>query len=87
MRVPMAQLSFIISEEALGDPVGDAGTMRGQWQHLLKLSASRNVEVQVMPARRGFHPGKNGPFVVVESEMPQRSAPSRCAMASCGRRP
>lgn len=67
-RVPLAELSFIISEEALCDPVGDAKTMRDQWQRLLEVSAMRNIEVQVMPAKRGFHPDKNGPFVVGESK-------------------
>lgn len=67
-RVPLAELSFVIGEEALRDPVGDAEVMRGQWQRLQEVGALRNVEVQVMPARRGFHPGKNGPFVVVESK-------------------
>ncbi|MFF3314786.1 helix-turn-helix transcriptional regulator [Streptomyces sp. NPDC003035] len=66
-RVPLAELSFIISEEALRDPVGSPEVMRTQWQRLLEAAASRNVEVQVMPAQRGFHPGKNGPFVVVET--------------------
>ncbi|MFH9863011.1 helix-turn-helix domain-containing protein [Streptomyces sp. NPDC017202] len=66
-RVPLAELSFIVSEEALRDPVGGPEVMGEQWQRLLEVSALRNVEVQVMSARRGFHPGKNGPFVVVES--------------------
>jgi transcriptional regulator with XRE-family HTH domain len=66
-RVPLAELSFIISEEALRDPVGSPEVMRAQWQRLLDVAALRNVEVQVMPALRGFHPGKNGPFVVVET--------------------
>jgi transcriptional regulator with XRE-family HTH domain len=67
-RVPMAELSFIIGEEALCDPVGGPEVMRKQWQRLLEVSALRNVEVQIMPAGRGFHPGKNGPFVVVETK-------------------
>ncbi|MEU3364206.1 helix-turn-helix transcriptional regulator [Streptomyces pseudogriseolus] len=67
-RVPLAELSFIVSEEALRDPVGGPEVMGEQWQHLLEVGALRNVEVQVMPAGRGFHPGKNGPFVVVESD-------------------
>ncbi|MFG2561689.1 helix-turn-helix domain-containing protein [Streptomyces sp. NPDC048496] len=67
-RNPLAELSFIVSEEALRDPVGDAEVMRGQRQRLLEVNALRNVAVQVMPAGRGFHPGKNGPFVVVESK-------------------
>ncbi|MDX3358341.1 MULTISPECIES: helix-turn-helix transcriptional regulator [Streptomyces] len=66
-RLPLAELSFIINEEALRDPVGCPEVMRAQWLQLLELAALRNVEVQVMPAMRGFHPGKNGPFVVVET--------------------
>lgn len=67
-RVPLAELSFIIAEEALQNPVGDAEVMRGQWQHLLEVGASRNVEVQVMPAGSGFHSGLNGPFVLLETK-------------------
>ncbi|MFJ6650053.1 helix-turn-helix domain-containing protein [Streptomyces sp. NPDC091290] len=66
-RVPFAELSFVISEEALLDPVGSPKVMRAQWHRVLEVAVLRNVEVQVMPARRGFHPGKNGPFVVVET--------------------
>ncbi|MFJ3089904.1 helix-turn-helix domain-containing protein [Streptomyces sp. NPDC086838] len=66
-REPLAELSFIVGEEALRDPVGGPEVMRAQWQRLLKAGAMRNVEVQVMPAGRGFHPGKNGPFVVLET--------------------
>ncbi|MEV8592490.1 helix-turn-helix transcriptional regulator [Streptomyces sp. NPDC052012] len=66
-RVPLAELSFIVSEEALRDPVGGSEVMREQWERLLEIGSLRNVEIQVMPARRGFHPGKNGPFVVVET--------------------
>ncbi|MCP9985624.1 helix-turn-helix transcriptional regulator [Streptomyces sudanensis] len=66
-RVPLAELSFIMSEEALRNPVGDAGVMRGQWQRLLEVGALRNVEVQIMPAAPGFHSGLNGPFVVLET--------------------
>jgi len=67
-RVPMAELSFIISEDVLRNPVGDAAVMRGQWQRLLEAGASRNVGVQVMPAAPGFHAGLNGPFVMLETE-------------------
>ena len=67
-RVPLAELSFIIGEEALRNPVGDRDVMREQWQHLLKVGALRNVEVQVMPAACGFHSGLNGPFVVLETK-------------------
>ncbi|MFE7645868.1 helix-turn-helix domain-containing protein [Streptomyces phaeoluteigriseus] len=67
-RVPMAELSFIIGEEALRNPVGDGGVMREQWQHLLGVGHLRNVEVQVMPAATGFHSGLDGPFVALETK-------------------
>lgn len=67
-RVPMAELSFIVSEEALRNPVGDSEVMRGQWQRLLEVGGLRHVEVQVMPDAPGFHPGLNGPFVVLETD-------------------
>lgn len=70
-RMPLAELSFIIGEEALRNPVGDGEVMRRQWQHLLEVGAARNVEVQVMPAESGFHSGLNGPFVVLETKVHQ----------------
>ncbi|MEK8142525.1 helix-turn-helix transcriptional regulator [Streptomyces sp. M10(2022)] len=70
-RDPLAELSFIIGEEALRDPVGGVEVTRGQWEHLLEVSKLRNVEVQVMPALQGFHPGKNGPFVTVQTKAHQ----------------
>lgn len=66
-RVPMAELSFIVSEEALRNPVGGLEVMRAQWQRLLEVGTLRNVEVQVMPAGPGFHVGLDGPFVVLET--------------------
>ncbi|GGL79867.1 hypothetical protein GCM10010129_24380 [Streptomyces fumigatiscleroticus] len=71
-RVPLAELSFIVSEEALCDPVGGSEVMCGQWRHLLEVNMSRNAEVQVMPASPGFHSGLNGPFVVVGTVERQR---------------
>ncbi|MFD5657613.1 helix-turn-helix domain-containing protein [Streptomyces hirsutus] len=71
-RDPMAELSFIIGEEALRNPVGDPEVMRGQWQRLLVAGALRNVEVQVMPTGAGFHVGLDGPFVLVETKDLQR---------------
>lgn len=67
-RVPLAELSFIVSEEALRNPVGEAEVMRGRWRRLLEVGLMRNVEVQVMPAAPGFHAGLNGPFVVLETD-------------------
>ncbi|WP_405688970.1 helix-turn-helix domain-containing protein [Streptomyces sp. NBC_00057] len=67
-RDPLAELSFIIGEEALRNPVGGGEVMRKQWQRLLEVGSLRSVEVQVMPAGLGFHPGLDGPFVLVETK-------------------
>ncbi|MFJ9039090.1 helix-turn-helix domain-containing protein [Streptomyces sp. NPDC102406] len=67
-RVPLAELSFIIGEEALRNPVGGSEVLRGQWQHLLQVGALRNVEVQIMPAASGFHSGLNGSFVALQTQ-------------------
>lgn len=66
-RDPLAELSFIIGEEALRNPVGSVEVVREQRQHLLEVGALRNVEVQVMPTGGGFHTGLDGPFVLVET--------------------
>ncbi|MER5633516.1 helix-turn-helix domain-containing protein [Streptomyces nitrosporeus] len=66
-RDPLAELSFIIGEEALRNPVGGPELMRGQWEQLLEVGELRNVEVQVMPAGTGFHVGLDGPFVLIET--------------------
>nr|WP_031090457.1 helix-turn-helix transcriptional regulator [Streptomyces sp. NRRL WC-3549] len=71
-RDPMAELSFIIGEEALRNPVGGMPVMREQWQRLLEVGALRNVEVQVMPAGSGFHTGLDGPYVLIETKDLQR---------------
>ncbi|WP_404816554.1 Scr1 family TA system antitoxin-like transcriptional regulator [Streptomyces thermolineatus] len=66
-RTPIAELCFIVGESALLNPVGGDEIMRGQLRRLLDRAAQRNVEIQVMPANRGFHPGLNGPFVLLET--------------------
>ncbi|PVE13470.1 helix-turn-helix domain-containing protein [Streptomyces scopuliridis] len=66
-RTPMVETCFIIGEAALTSTVGDDDVMRAQLQHLLKQGAMRNVEIQVMPSDRSFHPGLSGPMVIVET--------------------
>ncbi|MBT2364372.1 helix-turn-helix transcriptional regulator [Streptomyces sp. ISL-10] len=66
-RTPLVDLSFVIEEAALHNPIGGREVMRGQLERLLEVRALRNVEVQVMPSGRGFHPGLNGAFVVLET--------------------
>ncbi|MFJ2059887.1 helix-turn-helix domain-containing protein [Streptomyces sp. NPDC087908] len=66
-RAPIVQLSFIIGQATLVNPMGDEALMRSQLEHLLKIGAMRNVELQVMPEAPGYHPGLNGAFVLLET--------------------
>ncbi|AJP04260.1 DNA-binding protein [Streptomyces cyaneogriseus subsp. noncyanogenus] len=66
-RSPIVELSFVVGETALTNPVGDDEVMREQFRHLTTLGQLRNVIIQVMPAAHGFHPGLNGGFVVLET--------------------
>ncbi|MFF3158527.1 Scr1 family TA system antitoxin-like transcriptional regulator [Streptomyces sp. NPDC057910] len=65
-RTPPVELSFIIGDSALHS-MGDRAVMNDQFTHLLEVGKRRNVEIQIMPADRGFHPGLNGPLVLLET--------------------
>lgn len=71
-RTPMVDVSFIIGETALRNPVLGNDAFGDQLRHVLAQSRLRNVEIQVMPADRGFHPGLDGSFVVLETLGHQR---------------
>ncbi|MFG2243197.1 Scr1 family TA system antitoxin-like transcriptional regulator [Streptomyces sp. NPDC048734] len=66
-RTPIVELSFIIGEVALTNPIGGDEVMAEQLVHLVDSTKLRNVTIQVMPAAYGFHPGLNGGFVVLET--------------------
>ncbi|MFI6700553.1 Scr1 family TA system antitoxin-like transcriptional regulator [Streptomyces sp. NPDC050509] len=66
-RTPMVETCFIIGELALTNMAGSAMVKKEQLQHLLKQGAARNVEIQVMPLERSFHPGLSGPMVLLET--------------------
>ncbi|WP_281154825.1 helix-turn-helix transcriptional regulator [Streptomyces sp. HYC2] len=66
-RTPKVQLSFVIGEAALTNPIGGSEVRREQFQHLLQVGSLRNVELQVVPCGSGYHPGLNGGFVLLET--------------------
>ncbi|MFJ5150030.1 helix-turn-helix transcriptional regulator [Streptomyces sp. NPDC088353] len=69
-KMPIVQLSFIVGEAALTNPIGSGEVMREQLQHLqhlLEVGGLRNVELQVVPSNAGYHPGLNGSFVLLET--------------------
>ncbi|MEU5213394.1 helix-turn-helix transcriptional regulator [Streptomyces sp. NPDC020742] len=68
-----AQFQCILDEAALRRPYGDRQVMREQVRHLIEVSESPNVRLQVMPFSMGGHAGEFGAFTMLgfqESGLP-----------------
>jgi transcriptional regulator with XRE-family HTH domain len=59
-------LLAIIDEMALRRPIGGAGVMQRQLQHLLSCARRPNIAIQVVPFTAGATPGLNGPIVILD---------------------
>ncbi|MBA0127590.1 helix-turn-helix domain-containing protein [Haloechinothrix sp. YIM 98757] len=59
-------LSVIVDEMALRRPLGGAGVMHGQLQHLLGMIQRPKVELRVVPFTTEEHPGLGGPLIILE---------------------
>lgn len=55
----------VVDEAALRRRVGGAELMRAQLEHVLELSALKNVAMQVIPFGAGAHPAMGRPFVIL----------------------
>ncbi|MCT2592523.1 helix-turn-helix transcriptional regulator [Streptomyces sp. N2-109] len=73
-RTPMVQFSFVLWEPVLRNPVGGSNVLKAQLRHLLKVTELPNVEIQVIPAVAGMHPGLNGSMVLLETQEHRRVA-------------
>ncbi|MGW6557121.1 helix-turn-helix domain-containing protein [Streptomyces hydrogenans] len=73
-RRPHPHMSFVIEEAALHKRLGGNQVWRGQLEHILLISQSRNVEIQVMPLDREEHAGLAGPFTLMELKDGRRIA-------------
>jgi transcriptional regulator with XRE-family HTH domain len=62
------ELWAIMDEAVIRRPLGGPGTMRAQLRHLMEVSAMPNVVMQVIPNRKGGHPGLGGAFSLLEFE-------------------
>ncbi|WP_329091659.1 helix-turn-helix domain-containing protein [Streptosporangium sp. NBC_01469] len=56
---------IILSEAALRNRVGSPEDMRTQCHHLMKLSRTANVTIQVLPFVSGAHPATAGTFSIL----------------------
>lgn len=69
-RDPVVQISAVIDESVLRRPVGGSALMRGQLHHLGQLMTRRNIDVRVLPATVGLHPGLDGSFWLFKMPKP-----------------
>ncbi|MFB7543559.1 helix-turn-helix domain-containing protein [Streptomyces zaomyceticus] len=64
--------SFIVEEHVFRRQLGGTEVMRGLLDHVLKLSALRNVTLQVMPMGAESHGCLDGPLQLLENPKGQR---------------
>ncbi|MZE80069.1 helix-turn-helix domain-containing protein [Streptomyces xinghaiensis] len=69
---PTVPFSFIVEEHVFWRQFGDAEAMRGLLDHVLELSAPRNVTLQVVPLDAGLHACLDGPVRILETPAGQR---------------
>jgi transcriptional regulator with XRE-family HTH domain len=62
---PAVGLCAVVTEGALRQAIGGSDAMRAQLRHLLDRAALPNVELRVVSASAGAHPGLVGPFTLM----------------------
>lgn len=65
-----AELLVLLGQGALNQDIGGRPTMLRQLDHLLEMAAKPNIELRVVPDHRGWHPGLEGPFTLIEAPRP-----------------
>lgn len=65
-----AQLLVLLGQSALNQNIGGRDAMIAQLDHLIEMAAKPNIELRVVPDHRGWHPGLEGAFAIIESSRP-----------------
>ncbi|MFE5967981.1 Scr1 family TA system antitoxin-like transcriptional regulator [Streptomyces sp. NPDC056463] len=69
---PTTPFSFIVEEHVFRRRFGDEQQMRELYDHVLALSAPRNVTLQIVPFEAGLHACLDGPVRLLETPRGQR---------------
>jgi transcriptional regulator with XRE-family HTH domain len=67
LRANPVRLRSFIGESAIRQLIGNRQVMVEQLRHLLIMAELPNIELRVVPADVGWHPGLEGPFYLIES--------------------
>lgn len=62
-----AEFLVLLGRAALHQGIGGRQVMIGQLTHLLEMAARPNIEIRIVPDDRGWHPGLEGSFTLIES--------------------
>jgi transcriptional regulator with XRE-family HTH domain len=68
IRKDPARMVALVGEAAVRELIGGRRVMIEQLRHLQQMAALPNVEVLIIPLELGWHPGLEGPFLLIESE-------------------
>jgi transcriptional regulator with XRE-family HTH domain len=71
---PHIPFSFIVEEAVFRRRFGPPEAMRGSYDHVLELTALRNVTLQVVPVDAGLHACLDGPVRLLETPEGRRLA-------------
>ena len=58
----------LIGEGVLSQTIGGRAVMAEQFDHLLMMSAHENVDLRIVPAATGWHPGLEGAFQLLKCD-------------------
>lgn len=62
-----AELLVLLGRSALHQGIGGRQVMIEQLAHLLEMATRPNIEIRIVPDDRGWHPGLEGAFTLIES--------------------
>jgi transcriptional regulator with XRE-family HTH domain len=81
-RSKPADLLVLLGQAALNQDIGGRATMLGQLDHLLEMAARPNIELRVVPDHRGWHPGLEGSFILIDAARPASARRAAVTSAS-----
>ncbi|RKS10779.1 helix-turn-helix protein [Nocardiopsis sp. Huas11] len=70
VRLSPVHLRAVIDEAAFLRPVGGDSVMIEQLKHVLHMAQMPNIDIQVLPLRKGEHAGLTAPFVIMDFPNP-----------------
>ncbi|RKN16260.1 XRE family transcriptional regulator [Micromonospora musae] len=61
------EVVFVVDEAVLRRRIGEPAVMAQQFNHLVEMSELPQIDIHVVPADAGMHPGLAGPFILART--------------------